>query len=120
MKTVVTILLVLSTLCLSAQFNQKTKSTDDKLSEFNVEKPPKLDLKWHEVMNAKKEPSLTSSFDLIDRLNINSRIPSGNEYWIGKTTNYYSEDGKFKATYTYDLQGNVRNSSFSISLKKKD
>jgi hypothetical protein len=120
MKNLILSVLVLATIPTLAQFNTNRARLFLEPYQFNVKKMPKLDLKWHQVMNHQTEPSLKPSFHIDDQFNINSQLPLGNDYWIGKTTNFYSEDGGFKATYTYDLLGNVRNSSLSFSLKKKN
>jgi hypothetical protein len=111
---------VLATFSSFAQFNKNKSRSILEPHKFNVKKLPKLDLKWNEVANYSQEPALKPALQIDDQFNINSRLPIGNEYWIGKTTNFYSDGGTFKATYTYDLLGNVRNSSFSFSFKKKD
>jgi hypothetical protein len=39
-------------------------------------------------------------------------------YWQGVTYTRYSEDGRFKSTYLFDVQGTLRESRASYSLKK--
>jgi hypothetical protein len=47
-----------------------------------------------------------------------SEIQSSFSYWVGSSYTSYSENGRFRNTYLFDVQGRLRESRASVSLRK--
>jgi hypothetical protein len=104
MKTLLIIMLAGS--CLSSQAQLKNQSGKGGFAGFLRMTQPLTDSKW---LNG--APRLTS-------------LPWGHyttagAYWQGSSYTSYSENGRVTSTYTFDTQGQLRESKTSVSLRKR-
>jgi hypothetical protein len=102
MKKLIVIILLAGCIPAAAQF--KERSERQGLFSFFRMKPLPPNLRW--LMNA---PVFTT-------------LPMGNlsssAYWQGVSYTSYSENGRFRSTHSFDVQGQLRESRASFSLRK--
>jgi hypothetical protein len=103
MKKLMVIILLAGCIPASAQFMGEAKRQDF-FGFFRIKQPP-LNLGW-----LKSAPVFMN-------------LPAGGNtfssaYWEGVSYTSYSENGRFRNTHSFDVQGQLRESRASYSLKK--
>jgi hypothetical protein len=118
MKRLIIALLVLASTSAMGQFRERKPAYFQALN-FSTQKPISLKL---QLPKAYSSITLYNTAQLTNNISPYFLTPavSGQHFWSGGVTTFYSKNRMFRTDYTYDMLGNVRDSRISFSFPKRN